>query len=98
MAGRFLNRDSQDILSRRSIRYSIKQLVLSFCKEHLRSLIRCVIIATQRKQISNLLVKTLFRGADVTNPLKKFIEIIGPAIWILEALIINIKTLHQELF
>lgn len=48
-------------------RYCIEEFILSFRKEYLSRFIGTIVVATQNKEISELLIEPLFTGSNVTN-------------------------------
>ena len=51
-------------------RYGIEEFILRFGIEHLRSLVRCIVVAAQCKQIAHLLIESLFRGPYIPNAIQ----------------------------
>ena len=73
-----------------------EQLVLDLGEECLGFHFPDLVVAAEGEQVPDLLIETFFRGADLTNALKQFVEVV-PAAGILEPLVVHDKALDDQL-
>ncbi len=77
------------------LRYRVQQQLLHDSEERQCRLVALVGVDAQGKQVAHLLVEALFRGTDVPDARQYFIEVVRPAIRVLQALVIQREALEQ---
>ena len=78
--------------------HSIDQFVLRFREEMMCGFYRGGIIRRQFEQVTQLLVESLFAGANVSDLFQQFVEVIRASIRVLQAVAVQQIAFQQKLF